>query len=127
MTVQHEKALAASDGAALLADPVLATRQRRLSLKIKIGLIVLGLFVIVGIIGPFVAPYDPSAIGTDILAPPSAAHWLGTTQTGQDVLSQLLAGTRSTLLVGFIAGAIATALSIIVGVSSGYFGGNGGE
>jgi|HubBroStandDraft_1064217.scaffolds.fasta_scaffold07162_2 peptide/nickel transport system permease protein len=127
MTVQHEKALAASDGAALLADPVLATRQRRLSLKIKIGLIVLGLFVIVGIIGPFVAPYDPSAIGTDILAPPSAAHWLGTTQTGQDVLSQLLVGTRSTLLVGFIAGAIATALSIIVGVSSGYFGGNGGE
>jgi peptide/nickel transport system permease protein len=129
MTVQHEAALTSADSAA--PARLLAGRKRApgqpLSWKIKLGLILLGAFVIMAIIGPMVAPYDPSAISADILAPPSGAHLLGTTQVGQDVLSQLLVGARSTLLEGFIAGVIATALSIIVGVSSGYFGGSGGE
>jgi peptide/nickel transport system permease protein len=128
MTIQHETALsAASDPVAPLGGPKGRGQARRLSLKIMIGLTVLGAFVIVAIIGPIVAPYDPSAISTAILAAPSGAHLLGTTQTGQDVLSQLLVGTRSTLIVGFVAGAIATALSVLVGVSAGYFGGNTGE
>ena len=59
--------------------------------------------------------------------PPSSAHWLGTTVFAQDVWSQLLASTRATLLVGFIAGAIATALSVLVGVTAGYLGGNADE
>jgi peptide/nickel transport system permease protein len=91
------------------------------------GLVIFGVFVFLAIFGPTLAPYDPSAIGTQVLGSPSAAHWLGTTQTGQDVLSQLLVGTRSTLEIGFAAGAIATALSIIVGVSAGYYAGSAGE
>ena len=59
--------------------------------------------------------------------PPSSAHWLGTTVFAQDVWSQLLVSTRATLLVGFIAGAIATALSVLVGVTAGYLGGNADE
>jgi len=59
--------------------------------------------------------------------PPSGTHWLGTTVFAQDVWSQLLVSTRATLLVGFVAGAIATALSVIVGVSAGYLGGNADE
>ena len=51
--------------------------------------------------------------------PPSAAHWLGTTQVQQDVLSQLLVGGRSTILVAFVAGLVATVLSIGVGVTAG--------
>jgi peptide/nickel transport system permease protein len=98
-------------------------RFRRPSAKIIAGFGILAFFVLMAIIGPMVAPYDPSAIGPDMLAPPSAAHLLGTTQTGQDVLSQLLDGAGSTLIVGFAAGAIATALSVVVGVSAGYFGG----
>jgi peptide/nickel transport system permease protein len=98
-------------------------RFRRPSAKILIGLGILVFFVLMAIIGPMVAPYNPSAISLDALAPPSAAHLLGTTQTGQDVLSELLDGTGSTLLVGFVAGAVATVLSIIIGVSAGYFGG----
>jgi peptide/nickel transport system permease protein len=94
---------------------------------VTVGLILFGLFVFLAIFGPMLAPYDPSAIGTQVLAPPSAAHWLGTTQIGQDVLSQLLAGAGPTLEIGFIAGAVATALSIIVGVSAGYYAGSGGE
>jgi peptide/nickel transport system permease protein len=129
MTVQHETALTTADGAAPVV--LLPGRKRvpgqQLSWKIILGLVILAVFVLVAIIGPMLAPYDPSQIGTSILAPPSGAHLLGTTQTGQDVLSQLLVGTRSTLVEGFVAGVIATALSIIVGVSAGYFGGNGGE
>ena len=91
------------------------------------GLVIFAVFVFLGIFGSTLAPYDPSALGSQVLAPPSAAHLLGTTQTGQDVLSQLLAGAGPTLEIGFMAGAVATALSIIVGVSAGYFGGSGGE
>jgi peptide/nickel transport system permease protein len=95
--------------------------------KIAIGLGILAFFALLAIFGPFVAPYNPSALSPASLAGPSSAHLLGTTQTGQDVFSQLLVGTRPTLLVGFIAGAIATALSVIVGVSAGYLGGTAEE
>jgi peptide/nickel transport system permease protein len=91
------------------------------------GLIIFAVFVFLAIFGSTIAPYDPSALGAQVLAPPSAAHLLGTTQTGQDVLSQLLVGAGPTLEIGFIAGAVATFLSIIVGVSAGYFAGSGGE
>lgn len=101
--------------------------RRHLPFKAVLGLGLLGVFVLMAIIGPMVAPYDPSAIGPDVLAPPSAAHLLGTTNTGQDVLSQLLVGSRVTLLVGFGAGAVATVLSVIVGISAGYYAGTGGD
>ena len=48
----------------------------------------------------------------DILQPPSSAHWFGTTHLGQDIFSQLLVGTRSVIFVGFLAGLVATALSV---------------
>src|SRR6185312_13586289 len=51
--------------------------------------------------------------------PPSAAHWLGTTQVQQDVFSQLLTGARSTFLVAFLAGVVATVLSVLIGVCAG--------
>jgi peptide/nickel transport system permease protein len=98
-------------------------RFRRPSAKIIVGVAIVGFFVLMAIIGPLVAPYNPSAIGPDILAPPSAAHLLGTTQTGQDVLSEMLHGAGPTLEVGFLAAALATALSILVGVSAGFLGG----
>jgi peptide/nickel transport system permease protein len=91
------------------------------------GLALFAVFVFLAIFGPVLAPYDPSALGPDVFQPPSAAHLLGTTQTGQDVLSQLLVGAGPTLEIGFLAGAIATALSVIVGVSAGYYTRSGGE
>lgn len=92
------------------------------------GLIIFAIYVIMAIVGPFITPYDPSLQDfTAQLQPPSPAHWLGTTQLGEDVLSQLLVGFGPTLELGFLAGAIATALSIIIGVSSGYYAGSAGE
>jgi peptide/nickel transport system permease protein len=86
----------------------------------------LAVFVVFAVIGPWIAPYDPSASLTTtngVPQPPSAAHWLGTTQVQQDIFSQLLAGGRSTVLVAFLSGAVATVLSIVIGVTAGYLGG----
>ena len=98
--------------------------------KILAGLGLAVFFVLLAVIGPYLAPYDPGASvsttkGTPL--PPSAAHWLGTTQVQQDVLSQLLVGGRSTILVSVVAGAVATVLAIVFGVTAGYFGGWGDD
>lgn len=71
--------------------------------KTVIGLGILLFFVLIAVIGPWIAPYDPDTMGKELLQPPSGAHWFGTTQTGQDVLSQILVGTRGVLVVGFTA------------------------
>jgi peptide/nickel transport system permease protein len=115
-------------GTGPLPPPVSAPiRGRRIRLprspKIIVGLAMLAAFLIVAIIGPIVAPYNPSASSSTtngVPQPPSAAHWLGTTQTQQDVFSQLLAGGRSTILVAFLAGIAATVLSVLIGVCAGY-------
>jgi peptide/nickel transport system permease protein len=94
--------------------------------KILIGLGTLIVFIVIAIIGPWIAPFDPSAslsTTNGVPQPPSAAHWLGTTQVQQDVFSQLLAGGRSTILVAFLAGIIATILSVVLGITAGYLGG----
>jgi peptide/nickel transport system permease protein len=114
------------DPTAPAAPPQQLGRWRRLPLKAKVGAVLLGLFVLAAIIGPLVTPYNPSfqnpAPGLSMHAP-DGAHLLGTTQTGQDVLSQLLVGIRLTLELAFIVGIIATALSVLVGVTAAFLGG----
>ena len=95
-------------------------------IKAKAGAILLGIFVLAAVIGPFVSPYDPSYQSPNpnlSLNAPSAAHLLGTTQSGQDVLSQLLVGIRLTLELALLVGLVATALSVIVGVTAAFLGG----
>lgn len=91
--------------------------------KIVGGGALVAAFMILGVVGPIVAPYDPSAPGPVGLTGPSAAHLLGTTENGQDILSQVLVGTRLSLLVGFVAAAIAEVIAIVIGVTAGYLGG----
>jgi peptide/nickel transport system permease protein len=94
--------------------------------KLLIGLGILIAFIVLAIVGPLVAPFNPSSslsTTNGVPQPPSAAHWLGTTQVQQDVFSQLLVGGRSTIVVAFVAGIVATALAVILGVTSGYLGG----
>nr|WP_228374261.1 ABC transporter permease [Demequina phytophila] len=88
------------------------------------GLAILGVFVVVAVLAPLIAPYDP--LEKDFMAlrqPPSAAHWLGTTHMGEDVFSQIVYGTRGVLVVGFLAGVLATLVAVIVGVVAGYVAG----
>ena len=98
---------------------------RALPLKAKIGAVILGAFILIAIIGPWVAPFDPSATTTGQALPmaPTSAHLLGTTASGQDVLSQLLVGTRSTVVLGLLTGLFATLLSVLVGTTAGFLGG----
>jgi peptide/nickel transport system permease protein len=115
-----------ADPAALTEPPKDAGRWRRLPTKAKAGTVLLGVFILAAIIGPLVTPYDPSYQNPSpdlSLKAPSASHLLGTTQSGQDVLSQLLVGIRLTLELAVIVGAVATALSVIVGVSAAFLGG----
>lgn len=91
--------------------------------KVAVGLAIIAFFVLLALVGPFLLKQSPTAIGDDLLDPPSAAHWLGTTQTGQDVLAQVIVGTRISLLIGFGTAAIATLISVIIGLAAGYFGG----
>lgn len=93
------------------------------SIKIRIGLSIIGFFVLLAIFGPLLVHRDPQAFSPDVLLPPSMAHWMGTTQTGQDIFAQVIVGTRVTLLVGFAVGALATLLSVVIGLTAGYFGG----
>ena len=112
----------------LIPAPEAPARRRRLprSPKVLIGLGTLAVFLVIAVIGPWIAPYNPARSFSTTVSfpqPPSAGHWLGTTQLQQDVLSQLLAGGRSTILVAFVAGLAATALSVLIGVTAGYAGG----
>jgi peptide/nickel transport system permease protein len=99
---------------------------RRLPTNAKAGVVLLGLFVLAAIIGPQVAPYDPSFQNPSpslSLQGPSVAHLLGTTQSGQDVLSQLLIGIRFTLELALLIGVIAGFLSVFFGVTAAFLGG----
>src|SRR5260221_9912420 len=91
--------------------------------KVAFGLGIVGFFVLVAILGPIIIQHNPNAFSSDVLQPPSAAHWLGTTQTGQDVFAQVIDGTRVSVLLGLGAGFLATIISVIIGLTAGYFGG----
>jgi peptide/nickel transport system permease protein len=102
---------------------------RTLPVKAKVGGAMLAVFVLLAIIGPVIAPYDPSGTiaGQAVPLAPTLHHLLGTTSSGQDVLSQLLVGLRSTVVLGLLTGAIATVLAVSVGVTAGFLGGAADE
>ncbi|MCP3765575.1 MULTISPECIES: ABC transporter permease [unclassified Streptomyces] len=108
--------------------PARTSRRRGLlrqlvdSKKALAGLILLALFALLALLAPVLAPGDPSLINSTGSQAPSAAHWLGTTAKGQDVLALTLWGARSSLFVGFTVGLVATGVAILVGLASAYFG-----
>jgi peptide/nickel transport system permease protein len=88
-----------------------------------LGLVVF--LVLCAIVSVFVAPYS-KACAQDLehaLQPPSAAHWFGTDQFGRDVFLRVLYGSRISLSVGLVAVGVGMALGLLLGTSSGYFGG----
>jgi peptide/nickel transport system permease protein len=88
--------------------------------KVRAGLIIVAVFVLIAVIGPLTARYSPQATSFDLLRPPSAEHWMGTTQTGQDVYAQFVTGARVSLLVGLVAGVVSQVFSVIIGLLGGY-------
>jgi peptide/nickel transport system permease protein len=92
------------------------------STSARVGTGILLFFLVVAVFGPLFAG-DPNATRGPINAGPSASHLLGTTNVGQDVLTQLVAGTRDSLLVALLAALIATIIAIVVGVTGAVLGG----
>src|SRR5947209_198761 len=87
------------------------------------GLVLFGLFLMVAILAPVIAPYDPHALEFTQMLQPTRTHLLGTTGTGQDIFSQLVWSARESLVIALGAGLGATVVSVIVGVSAAYMGG----
>jgi oligopeptide/dipeptide ABC transporter ATP-binding protein len=93
------------------------------SKKAVAGVLLLLFFTVLSLIPGQIAPYSPTAKIFLPELPPSRQHWLGTTTLGQDIYSQLIWGTRLSLLIALAVGAVATILAVLVGVSAGYLGG----
>ena len=98
----------------------LAIRSNR---KASVGLGILVFFVILAIVPQWLEPGDPAAEIYPRMAGPSAAHWLGTTAYGQDILAEVIWGARPALVIAILAGLFATVLSVLIGVSAAYLGG----
>lgn len=92
--------------------------------KAKYSVAFLLIVVLIGIIGPWLAPYDPAKPFYEaLLQEPSAGHLLGTDAIGRDVFSRLLHGTRVTLMVGIMAVSITFVIGTLIGVTSAFIGG----
>jgi peptide/nickel transport system permease protein len=88
------------------------------------GLILVAVFVLFALFGPWIAPHDPARIDLPArLASPSLAHWCGTDELGRDILSRLIYGARISMLVGSSVVAGSLFLGLIVGSIAGYYGG----
>lgn len=98
-------------------------RVLTISRKVTVGSAIVGFFILVGVIGPFLMTTNPNATSHLFIAHPSAQHWLGTTVVGEDIFSQLIYGTRTSVFWGLGTGLLVTLLSIVVGLVGGYFGG----
>lgn len=105
---------------------LLRSRKRKFPpIFVAIPIVVMVIFVLVGIFGPWISPYDYATQDlANRLAPPGApGHVLGTDHLGRDILSGLIGGARVTLIIGFVVLIFGVVLGVGVGVISGYIGG----
>jgi peptide/nickel transport system permease protein len=107
-----------------LSLPVRSVRlASTMGLEMRLGIVILGLFVLAALAAPLLAPYDPHAFSGRPLERPSPAHLLGTNDAGQDILSELIYGARISLAVGLGAALGTVAMGLLVGGVAGYAGG----
>ncbi len=93
-----------------------------------LGLVLVGLMLVVVVVGPWIAPYDPEVFSPlQRYQPPSMQFWLGTDQYGRDILSRLLYGARTTVLMAISASALGTLAGSLIGTTSAYLGGRRDE
>ena len=87
-----------------------------------VGALLVGTVVTLALLAPWIAPYDPIAVNLAAkLRPPGPGHWLGTDQTGRDLLSRILWGARPSLSVGIVAVLIGLAGGCSIGLTAGYY------
>jgi peptide/nickel transport system permease protein len=89
-----------------------------------VGLVLIVFLVITAIFAPWMAPYPPNDIDmSKTLAKPNAEHWLGTDNLGRDVLSRIIFGARTSLIIAIGATAVSVILGETLGLIAAYFGG----
>ncbi len=104
--------------------PLSARRKWRMPRSLLVGCGAVLLLVLIAIVGPMLAQYDPvNGTGGVSLAPPSRAHLMGTDLFGRDVWTRVLYGARIALGVSVACVAVALALGTLCGLVAGYFGG----
>ncbi|KAB8180195.1 ABC transporter permease [Microbispora catharanthi] len=91
------------------------------------GAVLLGVVVLAALLAPWIAPYPEDGGSAthplEALLPPSGAHWFGTDQVGRDVLSRVLFGARTSLLIAVAVLAVSGVAGVVLGVVAGYAGG----
>jgi len=88
------------------------------------GLAVIALLVAVAVLAPLIAPYEPDQqTWSAVRKAPSALHWFGTDDVGRDVFTRVIYGARASLLAGVVAVAFALLIGVPIGLIAGYFGG----
>ncbi|MFI6824014.1 ABC transporter permease [Micromonospora sp. NPDC050187] len=85
-----------------------------------LSVLVLVVMVVLAVFAPLIAD-EPAGAGSDVLQPPSGAHWFGTDDLGQDIFAQVVWGTRTSLVIGLAASVIAIVLGTAIGLASAYF------
>ncbi|MBW6425869.1 ABC transporter permease [Rhizobium sp. XQZ8] len=89
-----------------------------------LGLAAVGILIVLALLAPVIAPYDPYLQSLQsTLLPPSARHLAGTDELGRDVLSRMLYGARTTLLVVVSVSVLVAPIGLLIGICAGYFGG----
>lgn len=88
------------------------------------GFLIVGAMSLIGLLAPFLAPYDPNLMDMPArLGAPSAAHLFGTDEMGRDILSRVMYGARISIVVGVVIVAVSAFIGCILGSLSGYAGG----
>ncbi|MFP6759631.1 MAG: ABC transporter permease [Alphaproteobacteria bacterium] len=88
-----------------------------------IGAVVCVVFLITGVFSELIAPFGYNEMNPiDRLQAPSLAHWMGTDQIGRDVFSRIVHGARTSVIIGFAAASISILISIVIGMTTGFFG-----
>ncbi len=101
-----------------------AWRKLKKNKPAMFGLVVLGVFIVLSVLAPWITPYSYSGQNLELgPSSPSALHWLGSDLFGRDLLTRILYGSRISLAVGFIATAVALLIGVSWGALAGYLGG----
>lgn len=95
---------------------------KRYNFKVKAGMTILLIIFFIAIFAPLIAPHNPYELGIPYERP-SSEHLLGTNDIGQDILSELIYGTRISLIIGLVSACAVTFLGVFIGLVSGYYGG----
>ncbi len=108
-------------GTSLAQDAYVRLRKNKMAMA---SLFVLAFFILVAVLAPSIAPYTYDGQDLELGATaPSARHWLGTDTLGRDQLTRIMYGSRVSLMVGFVATAVALLIGVLWGATAGFFGG----